>query len=360
MPGLRIALRGRRSHGLSPRRWPRQPPRRARSARPGRRERQAVRQVRRIRWPSGPASSSRWSAPEHAARDYRCQESDRADRCGDADTAGAVCPVGVERGSKQHRCADAEPATRDESADKLSRSPGPAPLNRRDRRRHRLRCVIGGRSRRIPSTNGSGLMCVPSRISNSVNVFDASNARAARGGQLIAHSDLATIDVATVRRAHRRSPGSGVRRQPWPTTPRRRGRLRCESTAAAFLRCTATVVARRPPFADTDASQCADALYALIHRRLAAGFNRAYRAQGMEGWMPFDSEATVEYAVPERLPPPACETHDYRRRSAAGGRPAAAESAGFACCRSLPPSRRWGRWRRPITRGQRWRAIRRS
>ena len=26
--------------------------------------------------------------------------------------------------------------------------------------------------------------------------------------------------------------------------------------------------------------------------------------------MPFDSEATVEYAVPERLPPPACETHD--------------------------------------------------
>jgi S-DNA-T family DNA segregation ATPase FtsK/SpoIIIE len=29
----------------------------------------------------------------------------------------------------------------------------------------------------------------------------------------------------------------------------------------------------------------------------------------MEGWMSFDSEATVEYAVPERLPPPACE-HD--------------------------------------------------
>jgi S-DNA-T family DNA segregation ATPase FtsK/SpoIIIE len=30
----------------------------------------------------------------------------------------------------------------------------------------------------------------------------------------------------------------------------------------------------------------------------------------MEGWMPFDSEATVEYAVPERLPPPVCQTDD--------------------------------------------------
>jgi S-DNA-T family DNA segregation ATPase FtsK/SpoIIIE len=30
----------------------------------------------------------------------------------------------------------------------------------------------------------------------------------------------------------------------------------------------------------------------------------------MEGRMPFDSEATVEYAVPERLPPPVCETDD--------------------------------------------------
>jgi hypothetical protein len=30
----------------------------------------------------------------------------------------------------------------------------------------------------------------------------------------------------------------------------------------------------------------------------------------MEGRMPFDSDATVEYAVPERLPPPVCETND--------------------------------------------------
>jgi S-DNA-T family DNA segregation ATPase FtsK/SpoIIIE len=30
----------------------------------------------------------------------------------------------------------------------------------------------------------------------------------------------------------------------------------------------------------------------------------------MEGWTPFDGEATVEYAVPERLPPPVCEIHD--------------------------------------------------
>ncbi len=55
---------------------------------------------------------------------------------------------------------------------------------------------------------------------------------------------------------------------------------------------------------------CAADPYALLHRRLAAEYGCAYRAQNMEVEQAVAGVAAAEFVPAERIPPPAHETKD--------------------------------------------------
>ena len=223
---------------------------------------------------AGPASGPR-RPHRNAIRDRRRQREQEADSCGNANTTRAVCAAGGERGS------NSTPAlTPVQQLATSAPTSGPRAGSTAAQSVATTADTASAASSQNGATNSPGERIrfngVPSRIPNSVRVFDPSNRR---------HPGR-TADTAQRSGRRSKSQGSGSasriagiksHEQPWPATPRRRGRCQCERTAGEFLRAPALVVARRPPFADTDASQCAEAAYALIHKRLAAGFSGAYR-----------------------------------------------------------------------------------
>ena len=159
----------------------------------------------------------------------------------------------------------------------------------------------------MPSAKGSGITWYRPE-SSSHSTSSTRPARRPPGGTADTHA-IWRCRRYRCRQAHRRSTES--------ESDRNRGRHHEVDAGGTgmnrqspHLRSLPTPVAHRPPFADSDASQRAAAPYALLHRRLAAEYGCAYRAQDMEV-EPFGSGGCYRgVRGPGRIPPPVHETND--------------------------------------------------